>query len=83
MNTKDSPRFGSAKQLRERAAALARYEAWNREHALYLEPAAAVAAVSFLYDLLPEAARRREDDPRFEGVGKMLDALALLGRSGG
>lgn len=69
--------------LRERAAALARYEAWDREHAVHLEPAAAIAAVGSLYRLLPEEARRREDDPRFEGVGRMLDALALLGRPGG
>jgi len=69
--------------LRERAAALARYEVWDQVHRETLDPAGAIAAVASLYRLLPEAARRREDDPGFEGVGKMLDALALLGHSHG
>ena len=80
---KDSSRFGSTERLRKRAEALARYEAWDREHPEPMDPAAAIAAVSSLYRLLPEEARRREADPEFEGVGRMLDALALLGRSGG
>ncbi len=79
VNTKDRSRFGSAEGLRDRAAAMARYEAWDRAHPVLLEPAAAIAAVGSLYRLLPEEARRREDDPEFEGVGKMLDALARLG----
>ena len=81
MNTKDSRYFISAARLRERAAALERYEAWDRAHRDPLEPAAAIAAVGSLYRLFPEAARRREDDPEFEGVGRMLAALARLGRT--
>ncbi|NOZ79119.1 MAG: hypothetical protein GXP48_08070 [Acidobacteria bacterium] len=83
MNTKDSSRFGSAARLRKRAEALAAYEAWDRAHPEPMDPAAAVATVASLYRLLPEEARRRKDDPDFEGVGRMLDALALLGRSHG
>jgi len=83
VNTKDSSSFVSASRLRERAAALARYEAWDQVHRESLDPAGAIAAVASLYRLLPEAARLREEDPKFEGVGKMLDALALLGHSRG
>jgi len=83
VNTKDSSRFGSAAALRARARALARYEAWDREHPEPLEPAQAIAAVAALYRLLPEESRRREDDPELEGVGRMLDALSLLGGARG
>ncbi len=83
MITKDSHRFGTIEVLRDRARRLAVYEAWEREHPVELDPAAAVAAVDSLYRLLPEEDRRRDDDPEFEGVGTMLDALARLGGGGG
>jgi len=57
---------------------LGRYEAWERDHPSNLDPAAAIRAVSFLYDLLPRDVRCREDDPRFEGIRRMREALAVL-----
>jgi len=83
VNTKDGDVFVSGASLRERAAALARYEAWDRAHRESLDPAGAIAAVASLYRLLPEPSRTRDDDPEFQGVRRMLDALALLGRSRG
>ena len=79
VNTKDSSRFGSAADLRDRSRCLAGYEAWDREHRVAMEPSAAIAAVASLYRLLPEDARRREEDPEFAGVRVMLDALARIG----
>ena len=79
MKQQDSGRFGTICGLRERAAALAKFDAWDRAHSRPLRPAEAIAAVSSLYRLLPEEARCREDDPRFFGVRQMLDALGMLG----
>lgn len=79
MKQEDKGRFGTIHRLRERAVALGRFEAWDRKHSIYLEPADAIAAVSSLYRLLPEEARRREDDPHFSGVQRMLDALSRIG----
>ena len=79
MKQEDRGRFGTIRRLRERAAALGRFEAWDRKHSISLEPAEAIAAISSLYRLLPEEARRREDDPQFSGVQRMLDALSRLG----
>ncbi|HHQ48451.1 MAG TPA: hypothetical protein ENK19_06150 [Acidobacteria bacterium] len=81
MKQVDSSRFGTPDALRERAAALARYEVWDREHPVELEAAAAVALVGSLYALLPVEARIREDDPEFAGVAQMRRALARLGGS--
>ncbi len=83
MSTKDSRRIGDAEALHERNRALAAYARWDREHPVAVDPARALAAVAALYRLLPPDARRREDDPEFEGVRRMLDALARLGRSRG
>lgn len=68
--------------LRERNAALRRFQAWKAEHPSRLDPTAAIAAVGFLYDLLPPEARHRESDPEFEGVRHMRQALAVLGPRG-
>jgi len=56
---------------------------WDQVHRETPDPAGVIAAVASLYRLLPEAARLREEDPDFKGVGRMLDALALLGHSRG
>lgn len=68
--------------MRERNAALGRYEAWESTHPHDLDPAAAVRAVAFLYGLLPNDARHHDDDRRFEGVRRMHEALAVLGPHG-
>lgn len=78
MNKGDSSAYVSAGAVRERNAALGRYEAWERDHPSNLDPATAIRAVGFLYDLLPREARCRDDDPRFEGVHRMKEALAVL-----
>ena len=79
----DRGRFGTIHGLRDRAAALAKFQAWDREHGMHLEPAMAISAVNSLYRLLPKEARSREEDSRFSGVQRMLDALGRLGRPGG
>lgn len=68
--------------MQERNAALGRYEAWESTHPHELDPAAAVRAVGFLYELLPHDTRHRDDDRRFEGVRRMREALAVLGPRG-
>ena len=83
MEQEVSERFGTMQELRDRAFALERFEAWDRGHAFSPKPSEAIAAVSFLYRMLSEEARRREDDPDFSGVQLMLGALGKLGRSFG
>jgi hypothetical protein len=67
-----------AERIRERAAALARFAAWEEQSPARLGPEAALSGVSFLYDLLPPAARARPVDA--SGVVAMQRALAVLGR---
>jgi len=83
VNTRNSKHFGDSGTLRSRTAALSVFAEWDRENPVVMDPTRAVAAVASLYRLIPPDARRREDDPEFEGVGRMLDALARLGRSRG
>ena len=64
--------------LRLRAEALARFETWEASHVMRLSPAAAIAAIGTLYDLLPAASRRRAVDPA--GVARMHEALRHLSR---
>ncbi|MEN8162771.1 MAG: hypothetical protein ABFS37_01470 [Acidobacteriota bacterium] len=80
MEQEVSGRFGTMQELRDRALALASFETWDRGHAFSPEPSEAIAAVSSLYRMLSEEARRREDDPNFSGVQLMLGALGRLGR---
>jgi hypothetical protein len=67
-----------ASLLRIRATALARFASWESAHPMQLTPAAAVAAIGTLYELLPPESRRRPVDP--SGVARMHDALRRLSR---
>lgn len=62
--------------LRVRAEALARFAAWESSHAMRLTPAAAIAAIGTLYQLLPPESRRRPVDPA--GVARMHEAVRHL-----
>lgn len=64
--------------LRVRAEALARFATWESSHVMKLTPAAAVAAIGTLYQLLPSESRRRAIDPA--GVACMHEALRHLSR---
>ena len=64
--------------LRVRAEALARFATWESSHVMGLTPAAAVAAIGTLYQLLPPESRRRAIDPA--GVARMHEALRHLSR---
>jgi hypothetical protein len=64
------------RETRERLEALARFEAWAVAHPMALTPAAAVAAASRLYDLLPLESRHRPIDP--SGVIVLHRMLARL-----
>ena len=71
--------FGSlAAKLRVRTEALARFAAWESSHVMRLTPAAAVAAIGTLYQLLPPESRRRAIDTA--GVARMHEALRHLSR---
>jgi hypothetical protein len=63
-----------------RAAAFRRFNEWEEQHPLELDPEQALAAIGALYDLIPPEARTRAVDT--EGVRKMHAALSSLkGRS--
>jgi hypothetical protein len=63
-----------------RAAALRRFNEWEEQHPLELDPGQALAAIGALYELIPPEARKRPVDT--EGVRKMHAALSCLkGRS--
>lgn len=66
----------SAKQLLARAEKLCRFNAWEREHPLELDEAAAIASVGFLYELIPADFRKRPFDP--DGLCTMRQALSHL-----
>jgi hypothetical protein len=53
----------TAEAFRAREAAFERCARWEAEHPKHWDPAAAIAAVTALYDLLPEESRRRAPDP--------------------
>jgi hypothetical protein len=65
-----------ARLLRIGATALARFAAWESVHPMQLTPAAAIAAIGTLYELLPPESRRRPVDP--SGVARMQAALRHL-----
>jgi hypothetical protein len=67
-----------ANLLRTRAKALARFSIWESVHPMRLTPAAAIAAIGTLYELLPPESRRRPVDP--SGVTRMHGALRVLSR---
>jgi len=67
-----------ADAVRARADALARFAEWESSHPAVLTPAAAVAAVGTLYQLLPPASRQRAIDA--SGVARMRDALRHLSK---
>jgi hypothetical protein len=62
--------------VRQRLAALERFERWAKEHPTYPEPAAALSGVGLLYDLLPADARSRPIDT--SGVAKLHRDLSVL-----
>jgi hypothetical protein len=66
----------TAEAVRAREAAFERFARWEAEHPTRYEPAAALAAVTALYDLLPVESRHRAPDP--EGV---MAFHALLSRT--
>ena len=65
-----------ADALRAYLAARSRFNEWEAKNPIRLEPAEAVAAVGFLYDLLPPESRERPVDP--SGIMKMHRALSVL-----
>jgi hypothetical protein len=65
-----------AAALRRRLEAFVRYGQWEEGRHPAVAPAAAVASLGFIYDLLPADARRREVDPT--GVQIMHRCLAVL-----
>lgn len=74
MRTPEGTAAGDA--VRQRLAALERFERWAEEHPAYPEPAAALSGVGLLYDLLPADARSRPIDPG--GVGELHRCLSVL-----
>jgi hypothetical protein len=62
--------------VRERADCFARFAAWEASHPARLPPAAAVAAIGALYQLLPPTSRRRPIDT--SGVARLHAALRHL-----
>ena len=69
----------NAATFRDRAAALERFQEWERtQPPSDLEPADAIAAIGLLYDLLPPASRQRPENAA--GVQQMHRALAALSR---
>jgi hypothetical protein len=63
---------------RARARAFARFAEWEAAHPATLTPAAAVASIGALYQLLPSASRQRPIDTA--GIARMHDALRRLSR---
>lgn len=53
----------TAEAVLAREAALARFARWEADHLVHPGPAAALAAVAALYDLLPASSRLRAPDP--------------------
>ncbi len=64
----------TAEAVEAREAALARFARWEADHPTRLEPAAAIAGVAALYDLLPASSRLCPPDPS----GIMAFHAALL-----
>ncbi len=54
---------------------MARYNEWERAHPVRLTPQEALRAIDEAYALLPQAARQRVDDPRYNGVRRMWERL--------
>lgn len=53
----------TAEAMLAREAALVRFALWEADHPVHPGPAAALAAVAALYDLLPASSRLRAPDP--------------------
>jgi hypothetical protein len=64
--------------LLARAAAFEEFAEWEKHHPISLDPSQALAAVGWLYELLPEAARQRPVDA--SGVQELHRCLAGLNR---
>lgn len=62
--------------LRAHLDALRRFNEWEEKNPVRLEAAETVAAIGFLYDLLPPESRERPIDP--SGIMKMHRALSVL-----
>ena len=74
------PRFYldvNAAALRAREMSLSRHAAWELAHGVRLDPAAAIAQVAGIYELIPEDRRHRPI--AVDGVAAMHRALAVLG----
>jgi len=65
-----------AESIRRRARALGRFNEWEKAHRPDPSPAEAIAAVAFLFDLLPQESRSRPVDAT--GVMRMHRCLAVL-----
>ena len=59
-----------------RAAAFRRFNEWEEQHLLELDPEQTLAAIGALYELIPPEVRKRPVDT--EGVRKMHAALSCL-----
>jgi hypothetical protein len=68
--------MADAAALRHRLEAFVRYGQWEERSHTAISPAAAVAGLGFIYDLLPADARRRDVDPT--GVQIMHRCLGVL-----
>lgn len=70
--------FGEPGALRARREAFERYAEWERANPSHLDPAAAIAGIGFLYDLMDPVARDRPFDP--SGIANMHRKLATLSK---
>jgi hypothetical protein len=67
-----------AKLVRTRAQGFARFAEWESSHPMMLTPAAAIASIGALYQLLPPESGQRPID--VTGVNRLHDALRHLSR---
>ncbi len=64
--------------VRRHLSALRTFNEWEERNPMRLGPAEAIAAIGFLYDVLPPESRERPIDT--SGIQKMHRALSVLGR---
>lgn len=57
-----------------------RFNQWEAENRERLSAAEAIRRVGELYEMLPEEAKKKDLSAKVEGVRKMHEALAVLGR---
>jgi hypothetical protein len=66
----------AAQAMRRRAAALRLFDRWQARQPVAMEPAVAIAAIGWIWQLLPAPSRQRDPDPR--GIERMQKLLAVL-----